>query len=227
MVLSAVLVVVLIAWNNVLVHRFPGQPGSYVPVNLLAAGALLVGVRALGWSWAELGRARSALPAGLRWGGACAAVVAAGYAVAVAVPASREALRGGRDAAGSTADVLDQVLVRIPLGTVVWEEIAFRGVLLAVLLRWLRPAVAVGVSAVVFGLWHIRPALGGLPVDGVADGAAGQGLSVVLTCTGTAAAGVLLGWLRLRSGSILAPALLHLSTNAGGTVAAVAAYRWG
>lgn len=227
MVLTAVLVVVLIAWNNLLVHRFPGYPGSYVPVNLLAAGALLVAVRALGWSWAELGLARSALPAGLRWGGACAAVVAAGYAVAVAVPASREALAGGRDAASSTADVLDQVLVRIPLGTVVWEEIAFRGVLLGVLLRWLSPKVAVGASAVVFGLWHIRPALGGLPVDGVAEETSGRGLSVVLTCVAMTAAGAFLGWLRLRSGSTLAPAMLHLSTNAFGTLAAVAAHRWG
>jgi uncharacterized protein len=226
-VLTAVLVVVLIAWNNVLVHRFPGQPASYVPVNLLATGALLAGVRALGWSWAELGLARSALPAGLRWGGVCAAVVAAGYAVAVAVPLTREALLGGRDADAGTADVLVQVLVRIPLGTVAWEEIAFRGVLLAVLMRELRPAVAVGVSAVVFGLWHIRPALGGLPVDGVAEGSGGTGLSVVLTCVAMTAAGALLGWLRLRSGSTLAPALLHLSTNAFGTLAAVAAFRWG
>lgn len=227
MVLTAVLVVVLVAWNNVVVHRVPGYPASYVPVNLVATGALLGGARVLGFSWAELGLARAKLGAGLRWGGACAGAVAAGYAVAVAVPASRQALEGGRGASDGVAEVLLQVLVRIPLGTVVWEEVAFRAVLLAVLLRWLAPWTAVAASAVVFGLWHIRPALGGLPVDGVAEGAAGRGLSVVLTCVGMTAAGAFLGWLRLRSGSTVAPALLHLSTNALGALAAVAAYRWG
>jgi membrane protease YdiL (CAAX protease family) len=38
---------------------------------------------------------------------------------------------------------------------------------------------------------------------------------------------VLFTWLRLRSGSLLAPALLHLATNTLGTVAAAVAHRLG
>jgi membrane protease YdiL (CAAX protease family) len=48
---------------------------------------------------------------------------------------------------------------------------------------------------------------------------------VLLACLGTAAAGVLFTVLRQRSGSLLAPVLLHLATNSLGTLAAVAARR--
>jgi membrane protease YdiL (CAAX protease family) len=61
-------------------------------------------------------------------------------------------------------------------------------------------------------------------VDGVVGG--GQAVSVVVTLLTTTAAGAVLAWLRLRSGGILAPALLHLSTNALGTLAGFAAQRW-
>jgi len=43
------------------------------------------------------------------------------------------------------------------------------------------------------------------------------------TCAGvamTAAAGVLLSWLRARSGRLAAPVLLHAAVNSGGLVAA-------
>ena len=46
-----------------------------------------------------------------------------------------------------------------------------------------------------------------------------------LARVGTAAAGLLFAWQRLRSGSLLAPALLHLATNSVGLGAAAAAIR--
>ena len=119
------------------------------------------------------------------------------------------------------------MLVRIPVGTVLWEEVAFRGVLFAVLARFLLVRAAKGIGAVVFGLWHVRPTLGGLDTNDLADGTAARIGAVALVCAGTAVAGVLFTWLRLRSGSLLAPALLHLATNTLGTVAAAAAHRLG
>jgi hypothetical protein len=41
----------------------------------------------------------------------------------------------------------------------------------------------------------------------------------------TAAGGVLLSWLRTRSGSLAAPMLLHLATNCGGALTAWAIAR--
>ena len=47
--------------------------------------------------------------------------------------------------------------------------------------------------------------------------------SVAASVAGTAAAGLLLSWLRERSGSLAAPVLLHLSANCGAALAARAA----
>ena len=120
-----------------------------------------------------------------------------------------------------------QALVRVPFGTVLWEEVAFRGVLLAALRA---AVVAAGGHRPrrprVFGIWHIRPTL---------ERAGGQRprrrarrhrrRRACWPALGTAAAGVLFTVLRLRSGSLLAPALLHLATNSLGTLAAAAAVR--
>jgi CAAX protease family protein len=196
-----------------------------VAANGTAAGVLLGAARATGLSWGELGLARHRVLAGARWGGGCAAVVASGYAVALALPATRPLLADDRVAGLGGADIAGQVLFRIPLGTVLWEEVAFRGVLLAALLRLVSPPAAIGVSAAVFGIWHVRPTLGALAANDLADGPVERVLAVGVACLGTAAAGVLFTWLRLRSGSLLAPALLHLATNTLGTLAAAAAHR--
>ena len=219
------LVPVLGAWNNLVVHRIPGRPGSYVVANVAATAVLLAAARASGLSWADLGLARRRLAAGARWGGACAAVVAAGYGTALAVPALRPLLGDARVAGLDGGELAGQVLVRIPLGTVLWEEVAFRGVLLATLGRLLSRRGATGVSAALFGLWHVRPTLGALAANDLAGGPLARTGAVVLACLGTAAAGVLFAELRLRSGSLLAPALLHLATNCRGLLAAAAAHR--
>ncbi len=225
LVLAGVLVPALVAWNNLVVYRLPGRPGSYVVANVAATGVLLAAARASGLSWAELGLDRRRLAAGARWGGACAAVVAAGYATALAVPVLRPLLADGRVADLGGGELAGQALLRIPLGTVLWEEVAFRGVLLAALARLLPRAGATGVSAAVFGLWHVRPTLGALAANDLAGGPLARTGAVLLACLATAAAGVLFAELRERSGSLLAPALLHLATNTLGLLTAAAAHR--
>ncbi|WP_346618859.1 CPBP family intramembrane glutamic endopeptidase [Blastococcus montanus] len=227
LVLAASSVLFLSAWNNVVVTRLPGYPGSYVAANLAATAALLVAARAGGLSWAELGLARHRLGAGLRWGGACAAVVAGGYAVGLAVPALRPLLADARVAGLDAPGIAYQVLVRIPLGTVLWEEVAFRGVLLGALARLLPASRAAAVSAAVFGIWHVRPTLSAVAANDLADGPVRTAVLVLLGCLATAVAGGLFAWLRLRSGSLLAPTLLHLATNSLGILAAAAAHRLG
>jgi CAAX protease family protein len=227
LVLAAGLVVGLSAWNNVVVPRLPGHSTAYVAVNVTAAGVLVGAARATRLSWTELGLGRRRIPAGARWGGGFAAAVAAGYAVALALPGIRPLLADDRVAGLGAGGISEQVLFRIPLGTVLWEEVAFRGVLLAALSRLLSAPWATGVSAAVFGIWHVRPTLGALTANDLADGPVERALAVGVACLGTAGAGVLFTWLRLRSGSLLAPALLHLATNTLGTLAAAAAHRFG
>ena len=61
-----------------------------------------------------------------------------------------------------------QVAFRIPVGTVLWEEIAFRGVLQAALRRVMPEPAAIAVASGVFGVWHIRPTAAALRINGLA-----------------------------------------------------------
>ena len=90
-----------------------------------------------------------------------------------------DALSDGGGGLGRVA--LWRVLVVIPLGTVLPEELAFRGLLLALLGRRYGVVAGILLSSGLFGLWHVVPSLGG----------------------------ALLCWLRLRSGSLLALILTH------------------
>ncbi len=180
---TGALVVGLAAWNNLVVTRMPGYPGSYVVANVAASGSLLAAARSMGLTWEELGLAPRRLPLGARWGGGCVALVAAGYATALAIPALRPMLTDARVGGMDRADIAYQVLVRVPFGTVHWEEIAFRGVLLAALSRLLSVRAATFVSAAIFGIWHIRPTLDALAANALLDGAAPTVGAVLLACS--------------------------------------------
>src|SRR5215211_6741552 len=103
-------------------------PGAHVAVGLGLAACLVVIARADGLTAADLGLARSSWPSGLRWGAAAAALVGAAYALAPLIPAVRHAVPD--DAGGLGRATLWAVLVVVPLGTVLPEELAFRGLLL-------------------------------------------------------------------------------------------------
>ncbi len=216
---------VLGAWNNLVVTRLPGSPASYVPGNVAATALLLAAARSVGLGWQELGLDRRRLRDGLRWGAPGSAAVAAGYTVALSVRALRPLLRDARVAGADGGAIAYQVLIRIPLGTVLWEETAFRGVHLAALLRVLPARAAIGTSAAVFGIWHIRPTLSAAAANELAPGPLGRTAAVLSGYLVTAAAGVVFTHLRLRSGSLLAPLLLHGAMNCLGLVAAAAAHR--
>lgn len=196
-------------------------PGLDIAVGLgliLVLG--LVGV-ASGLTMADLGLARPSWAGGLRWGLSSAAVVLAGYALALTLPGLRSMVSGA--IAESVPAALFSAVVLIPLGTVIHEEFAFRGVLLALLSRARGRRFAVLGSSALFGLWHIVPALSGGAGNAVVDDMAGGGpLGTVLRLVGTVLitglGGVLLCELRLRSDSLLAPILLHWAVNAGGVL---------
>jgi membrane protease YdiL (CAAX protease family) len=100
-------------------------------------------------------------------------------------------------------------------------------VLLAALTRVVSVRAATAGSAAVSGIWHFRPTLSALAADDLAGGPVRRAGAVLLGCLVTAAAGVLFTELGLRSGSLLAPGLLHLATNDLGVLAAAVAHRHG
>jgi uncharacterized protein len=200
--------------------------GAHLAVGLVLAACLLAVARACGLTAADLGLARSAWPAGLRWGAAAAALVGAAYALAYLVAPVREVLPEDQSDIGRAT--LWAVLVVIPLGTVVPEELAFRGLLLAQLGRRRGVLAATLLSSGLFGLWHVLPSLGGgaanaAMTDVVGGDAAGTALRVAVTVASTSVAGVVLCWLRLRSDSLLAPILAHWTVNGLGVIVAALA----
>lgn len=202
---------------------------AYIPWNIGIAGTLVwVASRFGRVTRDELGLAPSRVVDGLRWGGLAALAVIGTCAVGALLPFTREAFQDDRAKELTLGGLALYVGIEIPFGTVLAEETMFRGVLPAMLRRrfahqrnWaVRGDVA---AALMFGLWHVLPsmklassnaALKGLPF--------GLGVPVAMagSVAATAAAGLGFTWLRNRSGSLLAPMLLHWSLNSSGIVAA-------
>ena len=209
---------VLVAYNNVF-GLHPWHSRWYLRLNAGATGAALAAAALSGLTAADLGLGRGRRLPG-RLGSRLAAGAGAGWLLIAAVPATRPVLGDKRAAGLDGRDTAYQALIRIPVGTSLWEEVAFRGVLQAALRRVMPGTPAIAVTSAVFGLWHIRPTVQALRANGLA---ATRRQAVTRTCAavaGTAAAGALLSWLRERSGSLTAPVLLHVATNSGALVAA-------
>jgi len=195
------------------------------------AAGLLALARWAGLSWAELGLGRGTYRRGLLWALAAIGAVALVFAAGAALPATRSAFRDTRYELG-WGNALLTAFVLIPLGTVLFEEVAFRGVLWGLLRREHGTWPATFVSSALFGLWHVLPSLS-LAADDqaigstVGRGSSGQAVSVLGTVLFTFLAGVVFCELRRRSGSLLASAGLHWATNALGVLAAAAIFAWG
>jgi uncharacterized protein len=207
---------IALAWNLAANLWLPRA--LYVPGALVTAAALVaVAVRVGGLGPAELGLGRDEVRRGLAFGLAAAAAVAAVLAAAAAWPATRGLFEDRRAGGASAAAVAYLALVRVPLGTVVVEETLFRGVLLGLALRRWPAGTAAAASSAAFGLWHLLPARQVTSFNPVTDALAGDPLTravgVAVAVAGTALAGLVFCWLRLRSGSLLAPTLAHWATN--------------
>ena len=219
---AAAACIALAGYNN-LAGAQPWHRRWYPAVNALAAAVLLAATSASGLTPADLGLRRDRLRGGFRLGSAAAAPVVAAFGLAALVPATRPLLNDQRVAGLDRRQLAYQVLLRIPVGTVAWEEIAFRGVLQAALRRVLAEPVATTVGSAVFGLWHIRPTAEALAVNRLAAGGGARVFAVAGVAAGTAGAGALLCLLRERSGSLAAPVLLHLAANCAGPLASALA----
>jgi membrane protease YdiL (CAAX protease family) len=185
--------------------------------NLVAAGAALGAARSAGVTWNALGFGDGA-GRGLRHGGLAGAAAGAVVGSLAAVPATRGWFAQGRTQELRRRDAAFEVFVRIPFETALAEELIFRGALLGIALQRRKPVRAVLTSSLAFGVWHVLPtldSLGGSSIgEQVADSHARQGGAVLAAVAATSAAGVGFAWLRLRSGSILAPVIAHAALNA-------------
>ena len=195
-------VVTLLTFYNVLVNEvlpntFDGVAAATTTAVLyLAARSLDLTVEDLGLELEHVGR-------GLRWGLGFSGLAVTGVVLLAIIPSTRANFDDSAFVDRSSATVWWELLVRIPSVTAGFEEFAFRGVLLAALMRLLNTSWAVGIQAVLFGFWHILPTLS--PGTPWRDVAVAVGF--------TAVTGVFFGVIRLRSRSLLAPLLVHATTN--------------
>lgn len=187
-----------------------------------AAGAgAAIGLAALahtvGADTRDLGCDRRDLGSGLRVGAIAAGAIVTATATARALDRKGSAFRDERVTNASTGEAALQLFVRIPLATALVEELVFRGVILGFGLRDGDRRRALVVSSIAFGLWHVGSALHPerqRATSGVVGHPRAIAPAAVLgDVIATTIGGFGLGWLRLRSGSIAAPAIAHAALN--------------
>ena len=201
----AACITLLSVWD--LVVR-PVLPSELHPAGGLVVAACTVALGLWGGLDADgLGLSPGRLGDGLRYGGLAFGVVTVVLLLGLAIPVTRDSFHSGR-ADITAGHLLLQALVTIPIGTVLVEELAFRGSVLGLFRLAMPTTRAVVACSVLFGLWHIPTVLGAI------SGSHGHVLAAVAgTFVATFVAGVAFCWLRIRSGSLLASALAHLATN--------------
>jgi len=213
---TTALVIAILAAANVASNRV--LPAAlYVPWNAGIAVGLLVIVRRLVTD-RELGLAE--WWRGFRFGMVLFVATLAILLMGLAMPAVND-LFEDRRASGGALTVIYQAIIRIPLGTVLLEELAFRSVLPALVAKRhgvLRGSLA---ASALFGLWHVLPALNINQVNPIArdlfgSGAGGKAVAVLFAVGSTMLAGLWLCLIRYRARSVLAPFLAHVATNSIG-----------
>jgi membrane protease YdiL (CAAX protease family) len=211
--------VTAVAWTfgaNTLVHRLLPHH-THVPANLVAAGGVLALAVSAGASAADLGLDPAQLGRGARVGAAVGGALVAGVAVAAVWPPAHRWFGDARVTEVGRGRASYELLVRIPLGTALAEELLFRSGLTGLFARRRARNAAVLASSVVFGLWHVFPTYDSLDSHVAAGRVPARALhratAVASVVASTALAGVAFSWLQRRAHSVLAPVLVHAALN--------------
>lgn len=215
----------ILTLHNLVQNHLLNERG-YVTGNLAVTG-LLVGLgRTAGLSWKDMGLDPNRITAGIRLGSRVSGVAVTGALIALINPITRSLLRDERARVASGGEIGQRMLLRFPIGTALFEEVAFRGVLPAMLQRRHRPATAHLLSAGAFAVWHLIPtsrALAGNPLHLVIS----KSRHAQYVIAGSAAAGAFglaFSALRRRADSVAAPWLAHAALNSVSFLAGVAAW---
>jgi uncharacterized protein len=209
--------------NHLLNKAWPRH--MHVPVNVAIGLGALVAARQAGVPLQQLGLEATATVRGVKYGATAAGLAAAGVTAAAALtPTQRFFVTSGGVSCPSARAMAYETLVRTPFGIAAPEEALFRGMLLGLLLQRRTVLPAVGWSSLLFGWWHVHPTLRSLsdsPMDRlVSNPRSARAAAVAVAVATTTAAGAVFGWLRVRSGSLVAPVLAHIAINNAGYVAA-------
>lgn len=206
---AALLLVGALAAYNVARSAVIAGGAHFVANLLIAVGVLAIGL-AIGLTRHDLGLERDRLRCGIRLGLLAAGLIAAVVVIAALLPGTGGFFEDDRVDVAFTEMAL-RVLVVIPLGTVLVEEVIFRGVLHGLLRRRFDIGRAALWGAAAFGLWHLFPVWRSYDDVGVGD--LGRWGAIIGTFAATFVAGLGFIWLRHRSGHLIAPVFAHIATN--------------
>ena len=212
----------LTLYNN-LVNLLPQHVHDlvFVPMNFAAFLLLVAWVRRRGYSWRDLGFHPERMGLALKWGIDLGLVLPAPLFVVLLLPEQSASLKDPRGLGDlSTAGLAYITLVRIPLGTALCVEAAFRGVLFGMLASGVGVRWAIVGSSVAFGLWHVTPTFELMSGSGYFSNPALLAVAVAAGLVASTVGGLVFAWMRLRTGSVYAPALTHWLVNSLGAVAA-------
>jgi membrane protease YdiL (CAAX protease family) len=171
-----------------------------------------------------MGLRRDRATRGLTLGVVIVAGIIIAMLLAIAISSISEILHDDRFVESSVGLLLFHALIRIPLGTALYEEVLFRGVIFGMLARRYTPLKAAIWSSLLFGLWHILPVLDVMqtnPVGAHVSGLSGTSVAVLAAVAGTFLSGLVLLWIRLLANSILASVIVHIGTNSTAIIAAI------
>lgn len=208
-------IVALTGYANVVANEFLDSLW-YIPFNLAILGVAIAIARHGNVTWADIGMWRERFGRGLRVGALVAVLAGVVIAIGVALPFTRAFFEDDRVVDASTATVLFNAFVRIPIATAFYEEMLFRGVLFGMFARKWAPLWAGLASAMLFGLWHILPTIDTLDVNPAGDlfsGILGVVIAAGSAVAATAFAGLVFLWLRLRANSTVASIIAHTALN--------------
>jgi len=207
----------LVAYNNAL-FAAPGDDLAFPPDWLFYPRALLLPLAAVVWalrwqglSLPDLGLTTRNLRAG--------AAIGLAAAVAITVPAVLYFLfpigvSGGEIeyenfANDSVGEFAFWAVVRYPLHAAVFEEVLFRGVLLALALRSFGVTRGIVFSAAAFAAWHVAVDYDTMADSNVADNAAFFAFAQAGALVALFVGGLAFALMRRRTGSLAAPIVFH------------------
>ncbi len=206
----------LVAYNNLLF----GLPGdlAFPPAWTFYTRALLLPVVAVAWAMQVQGFSLTELGITARnlWPGATIGLAAA---VVVTVPAvlyflfpigvSGDSIDYETFADDSVGGFVLWAAVRYPIGAAVFEEVLFRGVLLALALRAFGTNRGIVFSAAAFAAWHIVVDYTTMSDSNVADNDVFFAFAQVGALVALFVGGLALAVIRQRTGSLVGPIVFH------------------
>jgi membrane protease YdiL (CAAX protease family) len=217
--LGALLLLALL-YNN-LTSLFPKEIHDqfYLPANLFTLAVIvLTAVRYWGGSKELLGLAGAPWQS-LRLGTALGLLLPAPIFVLAAWPELLDSEVEDPRVAASVGKLLFIVLLRIPLGTALFEEVLFRGLLYGKLRKMSSPMRAALLSSAAFGVWHVSVTVRNFRDSDTFDSIVLLCLAVLGVVVATFVGGLLFCWMRWCTGHIAGSTMTHWLVNALSAVA--------